>query len=160
MTTQVNRQARRYRFDSAWLDLTLIALSLLSLSAPGDWIKSAVDGYVNPEHGEIMSGALGLHGTMLGFVLAAFAIVLGYIGKPTFKLIRDSGQTANINRIFVASISTHALGAAFAFAGVVGAPTAPYQNFVAWVTGVLMLLSGARLIRVLWVTRQIVAALR
>lgn len=53
---------------------------------------------------DLYGALLGVHITMLGFVLATLTIVLGYAQTPRFEILRDSSWFAALFSVFTAAL--------------------------------------------------------
>ncbi len=154
-TTEL-RPARKPFPESIWLDIAAVAFAVLATLWIDQWVRPLLAGRIGSSPGEIFGAMLGLHGTLLGFVLAALTIVLGYLNRKQFRSLRDSKQIPNLARIYMASIRTHGIGVVLALLGVVYQTGGRFQAFLAWGTLLVAILAAVRLMRVLWATSLIV----
>jgi len=148
--------ARKPFPESIWLDVAAVALTIPAVLWLDPWIRPLLAGRIGSSSGEIFGAMLGLHGTLLGFVLAALTIVLGYLNRKQFQSLRDSKQIPNLARIYMASIRVHGIGVVLALLGVVYQTGGRFQALLAWGTLLVAILAAVRLMRVLWATSLIV----
>src|SRR5262245_58895757 len=104
----------------------MIALGLLVYRTPAG---AALVKFLNGRRDGLYSTLAGLEGTILGFVLAALTIVLGYSQSPRFEIIRQSKHWGSIFGIYLSGIRWTALATVFAVAGLlldrVSSPSRP-----------------------------------
>ncbi|MFF0378957.1 hypothetical protein [Actinoplanes missouriensis] len=115
-----------------------------------------IEEVLNDNRGDLYPAIVGLEGTILGFVLAALTIVLGYSQAPRFEILRKSRHWQSIFRTYIRSVKWTGLALVAAILGLVfdrnNAPN-PVISIVVASTG-----AGATfwLWRVLFVTEGVV----
>ena len=85
--------------DSPWPEWLVVAASIV-----GWYLLAGVSAmalpFLSADIGGVYGALVALHGALLGFVLAALTIIMGYAGSPQLRLIRDAGQLSNLFGIF------------------------------------------------------------
>jgi hypothetical protein len=102
-------------------------------------------------------GALtSLFGALLGFTIAAMAIVLGYASDNRLRIVRESRHYPTLWRVFIAATRALALATGAALLGLVlDRDRAPRALILDLVVGATML-AVLRLARCLWVFERII----
>lgn len=149
-------EARKPRVDSWWGDIGVVLVAVPTSLWLDQYVRPIFHGRIASSSSDVYGALLGLHGTLLGFVLAALTIVLGYLNRPQFASLRAAKQGPNLARIYMASIRTHSIGVLLALLGVVYESGGRFQAFLTWGTLFVAVLASVRLMRVLWATSQIV----
>jgi len=152
---QVQREYREHFLRiEAWLAILATCLFALWTENYGGW--TTVEKTLAGNRGAVYGAFASLFGSLLGFVIAAVAIVLGYAESDRLKIVRESGHYGTLWRVFTAGM--HALG--FATITALGALILDRDNsrchpaLYACVWGVS--LATARVIRSLWVLEQVI----
>lgn len=115
-------------------------------------LGSAVEG-----HRDGLYGALaGVHAGLLGFVLAALAIVLGYAQLERFEAVRVGGHFPTLFDIYLAGVRTHTLALIACLVALFADRDDKPRELVTALVLALTALAIARLLRVIWVTRLVV----
>lgn len=145
------------KFDHLWPEILCTAAGI----AMGIWGNTVTEPmlkpFLNNEPGAVYSAIAGVQGSLLGFVLAALTIVLGYSQTPSLSLLRRSGQLPNLFRIYMAGIRAHALSTVTALGSLIANYQGELATVMAWVVATTCTLAFARLVRTLWATRAIVS---
>ncbi|ALE91161.1 hypothetical protein AOC05_00275 [Arthrobacter alpinus] len=147
------------RFDRFWPEI----VALFAGTILGVWADRLIEPILAPflaDDPAIVYGAVvTLQGTLLGFVLAALTIVLGFSQSPQFKILKISGQLPTLYNVYIAGIRAHAVStgtALIALLVTVGSSIAPT---LAWLVATTCTLALVRLGRTLWATKKVVNAL-
>ncbi|MDF2506233.1 MAG: hypothetical protein K0Q52_92 [Microbacterium sp.] len=154
-TTETPR-ARASRIDGVWPDWASVAAALaawFSLNAA----SPAFLQFLTTDVGGLFGALVGLHGALLGFVLAALTIIMGYANSPQLRLLREAGQLPNLFRVYLAGIRSSALAMIVALGALIVRGGTPVADVLAWIVFFTTAVSLARLMRTLWVTRNVVA---
>jgi hypothetical protein len=147
--------AKRTVVDGWIADVVALALAtvvVLRCDRTEKWIDAFVDG----RRGDLYAALLGLHATLLGFILAALAIVLGYVNNPNFALVRRSGKLPALFTIFLASTRTEAIATAAALCALLGDRDKHAHTLLPAILAAITLVALLRLARTLWVMRLVV----
>lgn len=143
-------------FDQSRLDV----LAVIGGIAVGIWgsphILPIIGPLVTGEAADVYGAVAGLQGSLLGFVLAALTIVLGYSQSPQLALLRRSNQLANLFTVYMAGIRAHALATLAAVLALIVNPANDTAPGLAWVVFFTSILAFLRLFRTLWATRAVV----
>lgn len=113
-----------------------------------------VDDLLFQKRGTIYGALAALLGSLLGFVIAAVAIVIGEASRLTF--VRDSGQLGNLFAVFGMSVRALGLGTVVAFVALVldgGMLALPWMPPVVLF---VVLLAAFRVGRAIWVINAVV----
>jgi len=120
----------------------------------GGW--SVVNGVLSGSRHEIYSTVASIAGALLGFVLTAASIVLGYAALPQLSVIRNSPHYKELYEIFFQAtgcLSCATLAALLAL--VFDREALPVPLFL-YLTLAFLLLSTVRVARCIWVLQQVV----
>jgi VanZ family protein len=150
--------ARSTAIDSNWFDVAAIVVGGLSGVLFQSEISEARH-FLNANPGSVYSALVGLHGALLGFVIASLAITIGYAQSDALKVVRDSGQLRNLYRVFLASAVTEGINLVLALAFLVIAGPSFLSGVGACVALLLGCLAGLRIGRTLWVVFAVLRAI-
>lgn len=117
---------------------------------------SSVDGLLAGNRAAVYGALASIFGSLLGFVLAAVAIVLGYADSERLTIIRRSQNWSTLWRVFTASMRSLGLATVAALVAlVVDRDTAPVRIalLVCFFASALAIL---RVMRTLWVLEAII----
>lgn len=148
--------AARLLIDCVCLATLMLALALgAELPAVDPRLLELLDGRRTDLYGALLA----LHSALLGFVLAAFTIVLGYGEGPRLGLARESTHSPRLYGSFAAAIRALAFGTIGSVVALLldrdGQPVA----VLAYLAIAVTLLASARLGRVLLLLERIVNVL-
>jgi hypothetical protein len=144
------------KFDLLWPEF-LCAAAGIAMAVWGNGItEPLLLPLVTDKPDAVYSAIAGVQGSLLGFVLAALTIVLGYSQTPSLSLLRKSGQLPNLFRIYLAGIRAHALSTVTALVSLIANYQGELSTVGAWVVTTTCTLAFVRLARTLWATRAIV----
>ena len=119
-------------------------------------VDSFIRDVLEDRRGGIYSVLVGLEGTVLGFIIAALTIVIGYSTSPRFEILRDSRHWSAIFQAYTRGAKGIAVALLFALVGLIfdsdKAPNAPLTvaNTAA------LLVAGVLISRVIYVTERVV----
>lgn len=87
------------RDRALWVEFVLITAIAIPL---GQWspVSDAVHEYLQGRRGDVYPALVGLEGTILGFIVAALTIVLGYANSPRFEVLRATKHWESIFRSY------------------------------------------------------------
>jgi hypothetical protein len=140
------------REASIFISLVAVACSVVYFSPMG----TALTRFLNGRRDGLYSTLAGLEGTILGFVLAALTIVLGYSQSPRFEIIRSSRHWGSIFGIYISGIRWTAISTVFAIIGLVLDRDASPNRPVIVLSAASISFSIYYIGKVLWVTEQVV----
>jgi hypothetical protein len=108
------------------------------------------------DRSEIYNASAAIFGSLLGFIITAVSIVLGYISSDRLTIVRESKQYSTMWRVFTSAIKVLAIATVAALIGLLfdrdGAPVYVifYFNIFA------ATLASLRLARCIWVLENII----
>lgn len=148
----VRRQLSRWVVPIVFL--ASLALGLTAQQFPV--LAIPVQGFFQDRRGTVYGAMLGLFGSLLGFVLATLAIVIGYVHHPRLQVLADSGQLRPLLRLYVSSTRWTAAAALSTMVALLAdRDTAPNGLFFS-VCGATLLAAVLSVGRLLSVTGRIV----
>lgn len=116
----------------------------------------ALDYTLQGNRGAVYGTAASIFGALLGFVIAAVAIVLGYADSPRLAVLRASKHYTTLWRVFIANIRALAFATVVALLALVldrdGAPV----HLLLYATAFAALLVGVRLGRAMWILENVI----
>jgi hypothetical protein len=146
-------------FDGVWPELIAVAGGFLL----GCWANPHIEPLLAPlltdQKAEVFGAILGVQGALLGFVLAALSIILGFSQAPQLKPIRDSGHLPTLFEVYMAGIRAHALSTIVALLALLLSTQNPLTPLLAWLVTTTCILAFVRLFRTLWATKNVVQGL-
>lgn len=149
----------RARFDKTWPEFVALVVGV-GIGAYGNrFLEPLVATSLTKDTASIYGAVLALQGSLLGFVLAALTIVLGFSQSPQFKLLNDAGQLPTLFNVYSAGIRAHALSTGTALVALLLNSSSGLAPVFAWIVTTTCLLALVRLGRTLWATNNIVQAL-
>lgn len=150
------KKAEPARIESWLLDALPLLLALAGSFALPAGVREQIGNALSSDSSAVYGALVGLQGSLLGFVLAALTIVLGYSQAPSMAILRDSGQLPNLFRVYLAGIRSHALATAIAIGALVISSGYASSTLFAWLVALSSMVTAVRLGRSLWATRQVV----
>lgn len=143
--------------ESGWFDVLAVMVGLLA----GSFVDPLVHHVLSAILVSHPSGTYGvlvtLQGALLGFVLAALAIVVGYSNNDSFQIVRDAGQLPNLFRVYTSGVRSHAVATVVALLALLLDKPAALAGIFAWTVGTTTTLALIRVFRTLWATKNIVS---
>jgi hypothetical protein len=134
----------------------LVAAAFAAWSArPGG--AALVDATLQGNRAAVYGALASIFGSLLGFTLAAAAIVLGYAASDRLAVVRDSRQYPTLWRVFIAAMRALALATAVALAGLILDRDAAPRPAILDVCVGASALAALRLARCLWVFERVIA---
>lgn len=116
-----------------------------------------VDPILAGRRGSLYGTAASIEGSILGFVLATTAIVLGLVNTERFKLLRESSRYSDLWRTFMSSIKVLAVATLAAFLALVVDRERPNSNTSALILCVATSLWAiVRVVRVIWALERVI----
>lgn len=114
---------------------------------------------LNERRSDIYGALLALHSALLGFVLAAFTIVLGYGEGPRFELVRQSTHWPKLYGSFASAVRAFAFGTLSSVVALLLDRDGQPVPVLACLAIAVTVLASARLTRVLLLLERIVGVL-
>jgi hypothetical protein len=136
-----------------------ICLTLL-LGAAGAWVPTVHTLFVDLDAQDptLYRTLATLAGSLLGFTITSLAIIVALGPVPPLKLLRDSGQMGTVWSVFAQAIGWLAATTVWSLIGLVLSHRGPVGAFVGMDACFLVILSGARVSRCVWILRHMVRA--
>lgn len=97
----------------------------------------------------------GVGGAMLGFILAAAAIILTAVDTPRFRQVRGSSQYPKIFTVWFEAIYVLAITTIWSFVGLVADSNASPKPLITYIMVALVFLSSSRVYRTVWLLKKI-----
>jgi hypothetical protein len=138
-----------------WVYATASVVAALAL-VRWTYVDNFIREVLNDNRGDFYPAIVGLEGTILGFVLAALTIVLGYSQAPRFELLRRSRHWASIFRIYIRSVKWTGLALVAAISGLVFDRDDAPNPAISLVVAINAVGAAFWLCRVLYVTEGVV----
>lgn len=156
MTTKLGAFYGR-RFLGIELLLCLITTSVFALFVERQDSFPAIARVLDGSRNNIYNALASVLGSLLGFTIAAVAIVIGYAQSPQLELLRESGVDRTLWRVFTSSIRALAFATAFALTALVidTSDTAP-SRFALYGMMCLILIATVRIGRVIWLFETVI----
>jgi hypothetical protein len=149
-------KTRLSRFDGWVPEAAAFVVAVVVALFANHRIEALVHGWLASDGSGIYSALVGLHGSLLGFELAALTIVMGYIQTPRFEVIEESGQLGNLLRTYLASIRASSIAVGSALVGLVVIWPSWIYSLSGWLVTLTSTVAFMRLVRTLWVTGNVV----
>lgn len=126
----------------------------------GIWGQIVLEPMISPilsdDSTSVFGAIAGVQGSLLGFVLAALTIVLGFSQSPQFKLLKDSGHLPTLFNVYMAGIRAHTLSTIVALVALLVNSANALAPVLAWLVTTTCVLAFVRLARTLWATKNVV----
>lgn len=147
---------KRARSDTIILEIISIVLGILIGGFLNKFLYPILEKILISDPQPLYAAIVSLQGALLGFVLAALAIILGYSNAPQLRILREAGQLPNLFRVYIAGIQSHATVTIIALIALMIKPSSSLSSILAWTVTLTFTLASYRLCRTLWATRQVV----
>lgn len=141
-----------------WLEF-LLALGLTGLFVYWTMYHSGwgiVERFLLGNRGAVYGSLASILGSLLGFVIAAVAIVLGYSESPRLEVLRISDSWTLLWRVFTASMRALSFATLAALAALIFDHDGQRIDIVVYLFVFGVTLSVARLLRVIWIMEAII----
>ena len=112
--------------------------------------------YLANQRGGIYTTLLTVEATLLGFIVAVLAIVLGYAQASRFEIVRRSRHWTSLFRSYTRAVRWTAYATALFLVGLLGDRDSSPHPVVTALCLAGLLMSAAALARMLWVTERVV----
>ena len=105
----------------------------------------------------LYSALVALFGSMLGFSIAAVAIVLGYANSDKLEIVRNSKHYEDLWGVFKSAMRVLTLATLFALIGLIVDKDSAPVNLILYLNIFFSILSFFRIARTVWVLENIIA---
>ncbi len=112
--------------------------------------------YLTNQRGGLYTTLLTVEATLLGFIVAVLAIVLGYAQASRFEIVRKSRHWTALFESYTRAMRWSAYATALFLIGLLGDRDSSPHPVVTALCMVGLLMSAAVLARMLWVTERVV----
>jgi len=112
--------------------------------------------YLANQRGGLYTTLLTVEATLLGFIVAVLAIVLGYAQASRFEIVRRSRHWTSLFRSYTRAVRWTAYATALFLVGLLGDRDSSPHPVVTALCLAGLLMSAAALARMLWVTERVV----
>lgn len=148
----------RQRRSSLSFELIIFTILFVAL-----WRISAIHtvhrhlySYLANQRGDLYTTLLTVEATLLGFIVAVLAIVLGYAQASRFEIVRKSPHWTSLFKSYTRAMRWSAYATALFLIGLLGDRDSSPHPIVTALCMVGLLMSAALLARMLWVTERVV----
>lgn len=107
--------------------------------------------------GTLYSTLAALFGSMLGFVITAVSIILGYANNEKLEIVRESKYYPTIWSVFKSTIKILAIATLLALVGLVVDKDVQPLDFILYLNIYFVVISFFRIGRCIWVLENIIA---
>lgn len=149
---------KRSGLESWWWELTSVVLSVGGALLVPVKVTVWLQQYLVADRTAVYAALIGLQSALLGFVLAALTIVLGYSQSPRLRVLRKGGQLPNLFNVYLAGTRSHALATLISLLALVVNGGYEVTTVLCWMVALSFLVTALRLARTLWVTKNVVEA--
>lgn len=105
---------------------------------------------------EIYAATLGLHGTLLGFIIAAITIALTFVSSPRFEILRRTEQWPRLFGSYTRSVRWAAMATLLSLTALLVDNDTNPNRFAAALCFTAILFAVLTITRMLWVTEKTV----
>jgi hypothetical protein len=162
MTGRADQEACRKFYNAHFLTVEFfLAICLtVAVGAAGAWIPAAHTLWTDLEGQDptLYSTLAVLAGTLLGFLITGLAIIVAIGPISALQLLSDSGQRGTVWTVFAQAMGWLAVTTVWSLIGLVLSPQSPVGAMVGVDECFLVILSGAGVLRTVWVLRHMVRA--
>jgi len=112
--------------------------------------------YLTNQRGDLYTTLLTVEATLLGFIVAILAIVLGYAQASRFEIVRRSSHWTSLFEAYTRAMRWSAYATALFLIGLLGDRDSSPHPVVTALCMAGLLMSAAVPARILWVTERVV----
>lgn len=153
------------KFSEWWsryfLTLELIASILIFLSFLiwGEFFsgKKALDQILGDNQNKIYENLTAVFGTLLGFVITAVSIVLGYTDNENLDVIRESDHYEDLWKVYKSAMRSLALATAAGLMGIIFENMEDIKYYLLYLNVLTVSLAIFRLGRSIWILENIIS---
>jgi carbon starvation protein CstA len=112
--------------------------------------------FMDGDRGKVYSALSAIFGSLLGFVIAAVAIVIGHAGSPRLAILHKAGQMETLWAVFTASMRALAGATIVAVVGLVFDTGREIRAPIVLLTVFSSVLASFRVMRTIWVLENVI----
>lgn len=147
----------RAHFLGAELGAALVIGALFTLWVFALGGARALDAVLLGNRAPVYGALASLWGSLLGFIIAAVAIALGFASSDRLAIVRGSKHYASLWRIFVSAMRSLSLATVVALAGLIADRDAAPLPALLCLCVTTTALAALRVARTIWVFERIIA---
>jgi len=153
----MSRIADFYHRHFLWLELLFAAAAAMAFMGFTElaWGHGCFADFLKGSRQPVYGSVASLTGSLLGFVIAAVPITLGFVQMPRLKVVRDSEAYPEVFRIFFQGIYWLSFAAVWSLVALLTDTDASPRVYVAYIMVFLFLASAVRVCRCVWVLKRI-----
>lgn len=118
-----------------------------------------IDGVLTENRATVYGTLASLLGSLLGFVITALSILLGFSDSPRLEFLRGSKHYETLWRVFIKTIEALALATAVSLAGLFFDRESQPRSVIAYAVAWLLILTVFRVGRCVWILKRVVQIL-
>lgn len=119
--------------------------------------QAYLDSFLKGNRPAIYGTAASIFGSLLGFVITATSIVLGFSASERLRVVRDSKQYTTLWKVFSSTIRALGLATITAFLALVFDRDSHQVSWLLYATFFGAILSFFRLLRTIWVLENVIS---
>jgi hypothetical protein len=148
-----------YRVHFLWAELGLsLALAILFALWSERWGgKSIIDTTLDGNRSAVYAALASIFGSLLGFVITAVSIVLGFSASEKLTVVRESKHYPTLWRVYIAAIRVLAFATIICVVALVLDRDKQIVHWVMYLAAFGCILATARVARCVWVLENIIA---
>jgi carbon starvation protein CstA len=149
---------RWWRVHFLWVELSLvlIVLSCFTVYVEHSGRRYLLDATLAGNRNAIYGTLASIFGSLLGFVITAVSIVLGYATSDQLRVVRESKHYPTLWRTFTAAIRCLGSATLVAVVGVIFDREDSPQHWITYICMFTSTLTIARLVRSVWILENVV----
>jgi amino acid transporter len=121
---------------------------------------AVLDSLLKDSRAQVYTALAAVFGSLLGFIITALSLALGFSQNDRMKLVRDSKHYGQMWDIFTKSIFALALTTGCALCGLVLDKDRKPAHWIAYICMVATLLAISRVARCIWLLEKLVAIIK
>ncbi|MFJ2028607.1 hypothetical protein [Streptosporangium sp. NPDC087985] len=142
-------------FAKELFTFAVISLMLYKLSLIPE-VNNPLQGILASRRKEIYAATLGLHGTFLGFIIAAITIALTFVNSPRFEILRRTKQWPRLFGSYTRSMRWAAMATLLSFTALLVDNDARPNQLAAILCFSAVFFAALAITHMLWVTEKTV----
>lgn len=154
--SEIRRFWDRYFLTMELLTSTLIALYVIIW---GEFFRGnpVIDRILGNNLIGIYENLVAVFGTLLGFVITAVSIVLGYINNENLSILRQSARYEDLWKVYKSAMRSLAFATAAGLAGIIFEKAGDLKYILIYINVFTITLAVFRLGRSIWVLENIIS---
>ena len=146
-----------YRVHFLWAELALAILITTAVVVWVEWLggKSLVDATLKDNRAAVYGTLATIFGSLLGFVITAASIVLGFSASEHLAIVRESKHYPTLWRVFAASIRALALATIATLAALIIDRDTATSHPAMYIVLFASILAIFRLARCVWILENV-----